>query len=227
MLDLDALKNRVSRNLGKKRETTMMINFLGYRVEITTTRVFHVTYSIGVNAKIMLEDDKKEGYTATTFPKTGVSGLASQTLQSDFHGHKLSASANYEGYYIPSGGGDPVTVYASQPNGHAADVILQGVFVGGFNAQPLPPGTDLSDGGISLAAFPPNGLGNGIDMLPGKPGQTVKCPLHIMPSCMSLFAVPPGATLHIRSATIFLTFFADNTYRPIAGLNLSVKRRRF
>lgn len=164
--------------------------------------------SLGVNVEITLNG--ATGYSSSTWPTGDVSGSATQTLQSEFHGLKLSASAVYIGYYTLSGGGGNVTTYGSQPGGVASDVILQGVFVGGFNAQPLPPGTGLSDGGVSLAGFPPNGLGNGIDMLPGKIGQVVKCPLLIQPSIFSLFTVPSGATLYVTKARVFLTFFGDN-----------------
>lgn len=164
--------------------------------------------SLGVNVEITLNGTT--GYGPGTWPTGDVSGSATQTLQSEFHGLKLSASAVYVGYYTPSGGGINVPVYGSQPGGVASDVILQGVFVGGFNAQPLPPGTGLSDGGVSLAGFPPNGLGNGIDMLPGKIGQVVKCPLLIQPSIFSLFSAPAGASLFVTKARIFLTFFGDN-----------------
>lgn len=164
--------------------------------------------SLGVNVQITLNGTT--GYTLATFPAAGVAGSATQTLQSEFHGLKLSASATYAGTYVPSGGGSAVNVYASQSGGLASDVLLQGVFVGGFNAQPLPPGTGLTDGGVALAAYPPNGLGNGIDMLPGKIGQVVKCPLLVLPSILSLFTIPSGATLTVLTATVFLTFFGDN-----------------
>lgn len=168
--------------------------------------------SLGVNVEISINNGTYGGTTggtaATSF--TGVSGSATQTLQSEFHGLKLSASASYSGYYTPSGGGSAVIVYGGQTGGLASDVLLQGVFVGGFNAQPLPPGTGISDGGVSLAAYPPNGLGNGIDMLPGKIGQVVKCPLLVQPSIIPLFTIPSGATLTITSARVFLTFFGDN-----------------
>lgn len=170
--------------------------------------------SLGVNVEISFNGatfgDTTGGYTVAAFPAAGVAGSATQTLQSEFHGLKLSASAVYSGYYTPSGGGSAVLVYGSQAGGLASDVLLQGVFVGGFNAQPLPPGTGISDGGVSLAAYPPNGLGNGIDMLPGKVGQVVKCPLLVQPSIIPLFTIPSGATLSITSARVFLTFFGDN-----------------
>jgi len=164
--------------------------------------------SLGVNAEITLNG--ADGYTASNWPTADVAGSATQTLQSEFHGLKLSASAVYIGYYTASGSTDQVTIYASQAGGVASDIILQGVFVGGYNAQPLPPGTGLTDGGVSLAGFPPNGLGNGIDMLPGKIGQVVKCPLLVQPSIFSLFTVPDGATLYVTKARVFLTFFGDN-----------------
>lgn len=164
--------------------------------------------SLGVNVEITLNG--ATGYSTDTWPTGDVAGSATQTLQSEFHGLKLSASAVYIGYYTPSGGGSNVVVYGTQAGGVASDVILQGIFVGGFNAQPLPPGTGLSDGGVSLAGYPPNGLGNGIDMLPGKIGQVVKCPLLIQPSVFSLFTVPSGAKLYVTKARIFLTFFGDN-----------------
>lgn len=171
--------------------------------------------SLGVNVEISFNSGifggTSGGTLATAFPGTGVAGSATQTLQSEFHGLKLSASAVYSGYYTASGGGSPVVVYGSQAGGLASDVLLQGVFVGGFNAQPLPPGTGISDGGVSLAAYPPNGLGNGIDMLPGKIGQVVKCPLLVQPSIIPLFTIPSGATAFtLTAARIFLTFFGDN-----------------
>lgn len=171
--------------------------------------------SLGVNVEIAFNSGVFGGVTggilATAFPGAGVAGSATQTLQSEFHGLKLSASAVYSGYYTASGGGSPLVVYGSQPGGLASDVLLQGVFVGGFNAQPLPPGTGISDGGVALAAYPPNGLGNGIDMLPGKIGQVVKCPLLIQPSIIPLFTTPSGASAFtLTAARIFLTFFGDN-----------------
>ncbi len=170
--------------------------------------------SLGVNVEIGFNNGTfgslTGGYTIAGFPSAGIAGSATQTLQSEFHGLKLSASAVYSGYYTPSGGGTAVNVYGSQAGGLASDVLLQGVFVGGFNAQPLPPGTGISDGGVALAAYPPNGLGNGIDMLPGKIGQVVKCPLLVQPSVIPLFTVPAGATLTVTSARVFLTFFGDN-----------------
>lgn len=170
--------------------------------------------SLGVNVEIGFNNgtfgSTTGGYTIANFPATGVAGSATQTLQSEFHGLKLSASAIFSGYYTPSGGGANVLVYGAQSGGLASDVLLQGVFVGGYNAQPLPPGTGITDGGVSLSAYPPNGLGNGIDMLPGKIGQVVKCPLLVQASLIPLFTVPAGATLNITAARIFLTFFGDN-----------------
>jgi len=164
--------------------------------------------SLGVNVEVVLNGTT--GYKASTWPTGDIAGSATQTLQSEFHGLKLSASAIYIGYYTPSGGGADVTNYGSQSGGVASDVLLQGVFVGGYNAQPLPPGTALTDGGVSLSGFPPNGLGNGIDMLPGKIGQVVKCPILIQPSVFSLFTPAAGATQFVTKARIFLTFFGDN-----------------
>ncbi len=170
--------------------------------------------SLGVNVEIAFNAGTfgglTGGYTVANFPAAGVAGSATQTLQSEFHGLKLSASAIYSGYYTPSGGGTNVLVYGSQTGGTASDVLLQGVFVGGYNAQPLPPGTGITDGGVSLGAYPSNGLGNGIDMLPGKIGQVVKCPLLVQPSIAPLFTIAAGATLYITSARVFLTFFGDN-----------------
>jgi len=169
--------------------------------------------SLGVNVEIGFSNgtfgSTTGGYTIALFPAAGVAGSATQTLQSEFHGLKLSASAIYSGYTTPSGGAAAI-VYGSQTGGSASDVLLQGVFVGGFNAQPLPPGTAINDGGVSLGAYPSNGLGNGIDMLPGKVGQVVKCPLLVQPSISTLFTVPDGSTLTITAARVFLTFFGDN-----------------
>ena len=165
--------------------------------------------SLGINGAIPL--NSTVGYNSLTFPTNGVPVTVSTTLQSDFHGLKMMASASFVANVTPSQG-VPMTTYAQQPGGVASDCVLLGSFVGGFNTQPVAPGTTIGEGAVALSSFPPNGIGNGIDILPGKIGQKIQMQVLVLPSVLSLFQtqIDAGSTVLVMTANIFITLFGDN-----------------
>lgn len=142
------------------------------------------------------------GYNIASFPAAGVPVSAQVRVQTPFKPEKLTATASF----AIGSAASTVTGYAQQQGAIASDVLLTGAFVGSKNCFPTAP-TNTVAGGVSLGAYPANGLGNGISWPTADAGIDISVNLLVLPSCLSLLV--SGAT-YIVSGTIFITLLGPS-----------------